>query len=258
MTFIPAILSLVKVSQDVLEALEKEDMEYDETVAKAVQDCKALIILVSKTEKKKERFVKKFVPFFEKNFEALSSPYYIKDGDDIISDVGFYGAGNNARIDGVFRGICLVPHEKNASICIPFSELLELAICLGECNSTEYGMFVPRLVYTLLSAMTCLDSEEYVTDDIDIVMASLESDAQIEHNGLGAMIDGLPGLNINANSAQNIMAEFAGSDKLNEIVGAVGGIMDKVKGGNFAEILGAFTGKGSGEPELDTDPDEQE
>lgn len=256
MSFIPSILALVKVGQDVVESLEKEEMEYDPAIAKSLKNCRSLIQVISKSDKKKERFTKKFEPFFKDNFQSLCKPYYVEDEGEMLPDTTFYGAGDTSHVAGKFRGICLIPHEKDPSICIPFSEIFELAIDLDESNHKEYGMFVPRLVYILLSAMSCLESDGFETDDIDMIMVSLESDAQIDH-GLGSMMDSLPGLNIDPNAAQNLMSEFAGSEKLNEIVGAVGSIMDKVKGGGLADIIGAFTGKSSA-PELDIDPDDQD
>jgi hypothetical protein len=252
MSLTNSLLLLSKTCVDIISDLDKESITFDKNIKTSIQDCKSLLQIVNKSDAKKVRLVARLEPFFKEHYESFCKPYYVYEGDSKVPDTTFYSALDKTKSDNGFRGLCVVPNERDNTVCVPFGEMFELAIDLDERNHDEYGMYVPRLVHRLLSAMSTFEVEDNDTDGIDLIIAKLEDDAAISDLDIG-----LPGMNIDADAARNIMKDFGSSDQMNELIGSVGGIIDKVKGGGLAGILSSLSGGGGDDLPM-TDPDDQE
>jgi len=253
MSLTSSLLSLAKTSLDIFTDLDKEEIKYDSKIKSSVTDCKSLFQIVSKNDSKKQRLVTRLTPFFEEHYESFCKPYYIYENDQKIPDATFYSAIDKPKNDEGFRGLTIVPNSRDKSVCIAFSEIFELAIDLDERNHDEYGMYVPRLVHRLLSAMSTFEIEGKDTDSIDLIVAKLEEDAAITELDLG----NLPNMNLDATAARDMMKDFGSSGQMNEIMDAVGGIVDKLKNDGLSGIMSTLSGQQSND-DPQTDPDDQD
>lgn len=251
MSLTNSLLNLSKTGLDIISDLEKEEIKFNPKIKTSTQDCKSLLQIVSKSDAKKERLVERVKPFFEEHYESFCKPYYIYENDQKLPNTTFYSAIDKDKNSCGFRGLNIVPNPRDESVCVPFSELFELAIDLDERNHDEYGMYVPRLVHRLLSAMTTFEIEGKDTDEIDLIIAKLEEDAAITDLDLS----GIPNMNIDASAAKNIMKDLGNSEQMNEIIGAVGGIVDKIKSDGLMGVMSSF---GKQVEENDANPDDQD
>ena len=248
-----SLLSLTKTCLDLLSDMEKEKIEFKKSIKTSLTDCKSLLQIVQKHDSKKLRLVTRMRPFFDANYDSFCKPYYFVENGEKVPDTTFYSAVGKPKSENVFRGISVVPNDSDCSVCIPFSEIYELAIDLDERNHDSYGMYVPRLVHRLLSTVSTFEFSGKYTDDIDLIIAKLEEEAEITDIDLG----NLQNLNIDPNMAKDLMKDFGNSDQMNDIIGSVGGIIEKIKDGGLMNVISTL-GMGAAGTEIAGSADDQE
>ena len=265
MTFNDKLNQLTKTCLDLLRDADKEELEYSPSIKKSVKNCKSLLAMLMSDEDKKVKIMSKFDDFFKSNYDNFIKDYMVEDGGEKVpSDAWLTFLKDAVPGPSGHRGLVLAPSQKKPTICIPFSEIYELAFDLSEKSEEDYGYYVPRLVYMLLTLMSAMkvkgdDGKLIDTEDIDLVATELEEDANIKGldigAGMGDMVKEFKDMNFDPSMITNMTKDLSSNGQLNDIMGMVGGLIDKVKdGGSIQDIIGGLSGK----PIEDVDPNDQD
>ena len=257
MSFNNKLYALNRACLDLLTDADKEELTYDPKLKASLKNCKSLLTMLMGDTDKSERIMGKFSSFFTENFSSFTNPFMVEVEGERMPAHEWILAGDKTKGVSGWRGLVLIPNEKRPNVCIPVSEIYELALDLIERNEKEYGFYVPRVVYLLLTAMSSMkvkdkDGETIDTEDIDLVAIDLEDDAKIQNDmGVGDVVKGLKDFD-----PTSMMKNMQGAP-INDIIEKLGSFVKGGAGNDIKKLMNTFTSVMSGSNEADVNPDEQ-
>lgn len=262
MSFEDTLTDLAQCCSDILSSAKSLDINVSDKITNSLKNCSVLLGMYFEDKIKRPLVMKNIAPFFKQHYKNFTVPVMEEvDGVNTLQSIDWlYPVGDPDKTSG-HRGLCICPNMKRPKICIPLSEIFDIATEIVD-KDEEKDYWAPRLIYLFLMCMSKVECEGdngelMSTEDVLLSAVDLEPLAKISGDEL---LKNLKNMGVDADSASQLLKQFSGKDMdQNKILSFVSEAMKSynVDGmGSIMKIVQNLMGGGS----LDgaTDPDDQE
>lgn len=250
--FARKFLELANFSQNILDAATKLDVKFSKEISISNVNCIALTKKYLDDPDKVECVMNNLKWFFTEHFDNLCKPLIKIDenGSAEPTNDDWVTIGENDKPgESGHRKLVLFINKKYQSICIPFSEIYEVAIKIAE-EDSEKEYYIIRLIYHFLSCMATMKCDGYDTEDMLPLVAVLENAAKIPSNDI---MENFKGLDLAQNLNNSAIGEMMNNFDAGRVVGMLKNFSGIEEMGPVASIIGQMSkmlvGKEEGNPE---------